>query len=154
LGPHDLWVAKALVDRLPAFVPEGSAVTPPPTNMVERALADVWSRTIPVVPAEWRRRVRRGLLRQLEGTVRELLNIAQGRVPNPMEGVEMRRVRAGVGLAADLAFVAVDIDLPPQALAVAPVRDLLQAFGDCLGLVSDIFCFRQDCVVDGDRSNC
>lgn len=153
LGPHDLCVAKALLDRLPAFVPEGSAVTPPPTNVVERALADVWSRTVPVVPAGWRRRFRQDLLTNLESTLWELLNIAEDRVPNPIECVEMRRIRGGVGLAADLAFVAVDIDLPPKALAAAPVRDLLQTFADCLGLVSDIFCFRKDRVVNGDHSN-
>jgi germacradienol/geosmin synthase len=153
LGLHDLRVAKALIDRLPVFVPEGSAVTPPPTNVVERALASVWSRTVPVVPVEWQRRFRRNLLSHLESTLWELLNIAEDRVPDPIECVEMRRATAGAGLAADLSFAAVDVDLPPKAFAIAPVRDLLHTFGDCMGLVSDIFSFRQDRIVDGNISN-
>ena len=98
---RDVVGAKVFVSRLPAFMPVDSAATPVPTNPVEAGLADLWSRTAPTMPEDWRRRFSAGLP-NLEDHLWELHNLVQDRVPDPVDHVEMRRQTSGSDFSANL----------------------------------------------------
>src|SRR6266700_139506 len=98
--------AKAYLDRLPAFMPTESEpaaepVAPSPSlepvNAVERGLADLWARTVPAMSGEWRQRFAESTRNLLNESLWELSNIHDGRIPNPIEYVAMRRMVGGSG---------------------------------------------------------
>ena len=94
---------KSYLDRLPAFMPmEPGAEVPEATNPVEAGLADLWARTVPGTSADWRARFTESTRNLLNESLWELSNINAGRVPNPVEYIEMRRKVGGAPWSAGL----------------------------------------------------
>ena len=59
-------IAKEYLDRLHLFMPTEGQAMPEPTNPVEQGLADLWTRTIPSMSADWMRRFWKGQLLRIK----------------------------------------------------------------------------------------
>ena len=80
---------RAQLVRLALFMPfDQAAQRPEPANPIERALLDLWRRTMPAHSVEWRRRFHTATTDLLDVVRWELRNISADRVANP------NRVRA------------------------------------------------------------
>jgi len=144
---------KAYLDRLPAFMPaDPSAGTPEPTNPVEAGLADLWARTVPKMSQQWRARFAQSTENLLNESLWELSNINEGRIPNPVEYIEMRRKVGGAPWSAGLVeFVTAEV---PAAVAHSrPLRVLRDAFADAVHLRNDLFSYQRETLEEGELSN-
>jgi germacradienol/geosmin synthase len=152
--PQDEEGAKAYLGRLAAFMPVHPAgALPEPVNAVERGLADLWARTVPTMSAEWRRRFAESTENLLNASLWELSNIRDGRVPNPIEYIEMRRKVGGAPWSADLVEHAVRAEIPARVVATRPLRVLKDAFSDGVHLRNDIFSYQRETESEGEINN-
>src|SRR6266566_131456 len=94
--------AAEYLEHLRAFMPLDGSPMPEPTNPVERALADLWARTVPTMSIHWRDRFAESTKNLLEDSLWELANISEGRTANPVENIEMRRKVGGAPWSANL----------------------------------------------------
>ncbi|RKS76892.1 germacradienol/geosmin synthase [Actinomadura pelletieri DSM 43383] len=147
---HDQAGAQAYLDRLPLFM---TLDPPDPTNAVERGLADLWARTVPARSVTWRRRFSESTLNLLRESLWELSNISAGRVPNPVEYIEMRRKVGGAPWSADLAEHAANVEIPERVVRTRPLRVLKETFADGVHLRNDIFSYQRETEVEGEVNN-
>ena len=148
--PQEQQGAREYLDRLPAFM---SLDPPEPCNAVERGLADLWARTVPAKSDAWRRRFSVSTLNLLRESLWELSNISTGRVPNPVEYIEMRRKVGGAPWSADLAEHAAGIELPERLVGIRPLRVLKDTFSDGVHLRNDIFSYQRETQSEGELNN-
>ncbi|TDD87221.1 terpene synthase family protein [Actinomadura rubrisoli] len=153
--PRDLAGAAEYLARLPAFMPmkAGAAPAPEPTGPVERGLADLWGRTVPLMSQEWRERFAESTHNVLQESLRELTNITDERVPNPIDYIEMRRKVGGAPWSADLAEVAAGAEVPADVAGTRPLRVLKDAFADSVHLRNDIFSYQREIESEGEVNN-
>ncbi|ARQ69634.1 terpene synthase family protein [Streptomyces marincola] len=145
---------KAYLDRLPAFMPlDPAAGTPEPTNPVEAGLADLWARTVPAMSPAWRRRFAESTANLLNESLWELSNINAGRVPNPVEYIEMRRKVGGAPWSAGLVEYAARAEVPAAVAASRPLRVLRDTFSDGVHLRNDLFSYQREIEDEGEMSN-
>jgi germacradienol/geosmin synthase len=146
--------AKEYLLRLRAFMPlDPAAELPEPTNPVERGLADLWVRTVPAMSADWRRRFVESTQNLLEESLWELANINEGRVPNPIEYIEMRRKVGGAPWSANLVEHAVGAEVPDAIAATRPMRVLKDTFADGVHLRNDLFSYQRETEEEGELAN-
>lgn len=151
----DMKGAEDYLNRLRAFMPiELGTPMPPPKNPVERALGDLWLRTTPGSSRDWRMRFVQSTRNLLEECVWELANIQEGRVANPIEYIEMRRLVGGAPWSADLVEHAVGIELPSEIADTRPLRVLKDTFSDGVHLRNDLFSYQREVEDEGELSNC
>ncbi|WP_336207425.1 terpene synthase family protein [Nonomuraea sp. LPB2021202275-12-8] len=152
--PGDREGGKAYLDRLPAFMPlEAGAEVPEPANPVEAGLADLWARTVPGTSADWRARFAESTRHLLNESLWELSNINAGRVPNPVEYIEMRRKVGGAPWSAGLVEHAVGAEVPARIAGSRPMRVLRDAFSDGVHLRNDLFSYQRETADEGELSN-
>ncbi|WP_233580670.1 terpene synthase family protein [Streptomyces triticirhizae] len=144
---------KAYLDRLPAFMPLDDAPTPAPSNPVEAGLADLWARTTPAMSAAWRARFAESTEHLLNESLWELSNINAGRVPNPVEYIEMRRKVGGAPWSAGLVEYAAGAEVPARVAASRPLRVLRDTFSDGVHLRNDLFSYQRETEEEGELSN-
>ncbi|MCZ7415383.1 MULTISPECIES: terpene synthase family protein [unclassified Streptomyces] len=145
---------KAYLDRLPAFMPmDPAAGTPEPTNPVEAGLKDLWARTVPAMSAGWRARFAENTEHLLNESLWELSNINIGRVPNPVEYIEMRRKVGGAPWSAGLVEYAAGAEVPDAVADSRPLRVLRDAFSDAVHLRNDLFSYERETRDEGELSN-
>lgn len=145
---------KAYLDRLPAFMPmDLSAGTPEPTNPVEAGLADLWVRTVPSMSPQWRARFAESTENLLNESLWELSNINEGRIPNPVEYIEMRRKVGGAPWSAGLVEHAAGAEVPAAIARSRPMRVLRDAFSDGVHLRNDLFSYEREIGSEGELSN-
>ncbi|MBA0054206.1 germacradienol/geosmin synthase [Streptomyces sp. AJS327] len=145
---------KAYLDRLPAFMPlDPEAGTPEPRNPVEAGLADLWARTVPAMSAQWRARFAESTENLLNESLWELSNINAGRVPNPVEYIEMRRKVGGAPWSAGLVEFAAHAEVPAELAESRPLRVLRDAFSDAVHLRNDLFSYQRETAEEGELSN-
>ncbi|GAA2164461.1 terpene synthase family protein [Actinomadura napierensis] len=149
--PQDQAGARAYLDRLPLFM---SLDPPEPRNAVERGLADLWARTVPVRSLAWRRRFAESTDALLRESLWELSNISTGRVPNPVEYVQMRRKVGGAPWSADLVEHAAGVEVPARVVGTRPLRVLKDTFSDGVHLRNDIFSYQRETESEGEINNC
>ncbi|TDD83393.1 terpene synthase family protein [Actinomadura rubrisoli] len=149
--PQDQPGAKTYLDRLPLFM---SSEPPEPENAVERGLIDLWARTVPAKSDAWRRRFAESTDNLLRESLWELANISTGRVPNPVEYVEMRRKVGGAPWSADLVEHAAGIEVPERLVGTRPLRVLKDTFADGVHLRNDIFSYQRETESEGEINNC
>ncbi|WP_433246295.1 terpene synthase family protein [Actinomadura nitritigenes] len=149
--PRDQAGARAYLDRLPAFM---SLDPPEPQNAVERGLTDLWARTVPARSPAWRRRFAESTGALLRESLWELSNISTGRVPNPIEYVQMRRKVGGAPWSADLVEHAAGAEVPARVVGTRPLRVLKDAFADGVHLRNDIFSYQRETETEGEVNNC
>jgi germacradienol/geosmin synthase len=151
----DMKGAKHYLHRLRAFMPIHPTETlPPPTNPVERGLADLWSRTAFTKSVDWRLRFSQSTKNLLEESLWELANINQNRVSNPIEYIEMRRKVGGAPWSADLVEHAVFVEVPATIAATRPMRVLKDTFADGVHLRNDLFSYQREVEDEGENANC
>ncbi|TYK52883.1 terpene synthase family protein [Actinomadura decatromicini] len=148
--PQDQEGARVYLDRLPLFM---SLDPPEPRNAVERGLADLWARTVPAKSQAWLARFSESTLNLLRESRWELSNISTGRIPNPVEYVEMRRKVGGAPWSADLAEHAAGIEVPERVVGTRPLRVLKDTFADGVHLRNDIFSYQRETESEGEINN-
>lgn len=151
--PQDRSGAKQYLDRLPMFMPVDLSGPPEPTNPVERSLADLWARTAPTKSEAWRRRFFESTKNLLEESTWELNNIAERRLANPIEYVEMRRKVGGAPWSAGLVEHAVFVEVPDRIAATRPMQVLKDSFADAVHLRNDLFSYQREVQNEGELSN-
>lgn len=138
--------AKAYLSRIAAFLPGDGVSMPPPANVAERALVDLWPATF----AEFSPRLRGGFPVHVgeftDGRLWELANRAQGRVPDSVDYLEMRRHTAGQGFATDLVQHAAGTD-------IEGLGDIEAAFADVAAWREDIRSYHADVEGEGSVNN-
>ncbi|MCK1794785.1 germacradienol/geosmin synthase [Streptomyces sp. XM4193] len=145
---------KRYLDRLPAFMPMDLADGfPEPTNPVEAGLADLWARTVPEMSLDWRARFAESTEHLLNESLWELSNINAGRVPNPVEYIEMRRKVGGAPWSAGLVEYAAQAEVPASVAHSRPLRVLRDAFSDGVHLRNDLFSYERETQEEGELSN-
>ncbi|QFG24414.1 germacradienol/geosmin synthase [Actinomadura sp. WMMB 499] len=149
--PQDHTGARSYLDRLPLFM---SLEPPEATNAVERGLADLWARTVPSRSDAWRERFAVSTDNLLRESLWELRNISDGRVPNPVEYIEMRRKVGGAPWSADLVEHAAGVEIPERVVATRPLRVLKDTFSDGVHLRNDIFSYQRETEREGEINNC
>lgn len=147
---------KECVDRLLAFMPLApSSAAPEPTHPLERGLADLWARTVPGKSAAWRLRFFRSTRQFIDEAFRELSNISEQRVANPIEYIELRR-RSGASdpWVTSLIEHASCIELPERIVDTRPMQVLRAAFADAIHLRNDLFSYQREIQQEGELTNC
>ncbi|HEX6352070.1 terpene synthase family protein [Actinophytocola sp.] len=150
---RDLPAARAYLDRLAAFMPVDGEITEEPENPVERGLADLWGRTVPVHSLDFRRRFVLSTRNLLDESLWELANINEGRVANPIEYVEMRRKVGGAPWSANLIEHVVGAEVPAEIAASRAMIVLRDTFADAVHLRNDIFSYEREVLDEGELSN-
>ncbi|WP_432081661.1 germacradienol/geosmin synthase Cyc2 [Streptomyces sp. WAC 04229] len=144
---------KAHLDRLPLFMPlDLTTGTPEPENPVEAGLADLWTRTVPAMSADWRRRFAVATEHLLNESLWELSNINEGRIANPVEYIEMRRKVGGAPWSAGLVEYAT-AEVPAAVAGTRPLRVLMETFSDGVHLRNDLFSYQREVEDEGELSN-
>ncbi|MFC7937796.1 germacradienol/geosmin synthase Cyc2 [Streptomyces sp. MPA0124] len=150
---QDRLAGKAHLDRLPLFMPLDDATEmPEPENPVEAGLADLWTRTVPAMSADWRRRFAVATEHLLNESMWELSNINEGRVANPVEYIEMRRKVGGAPWSAGLVEYAT-AEVPAAVAGSRPLRVLMETFSDAVHLRNDLFSYQREVEDEGELSN-
>ncbi|WP_327392032.1 MULTISPECIES: family 2 encapsulin nanocompartment cargo protein terpene cyclase [unclassified Streptomyces] len=145
---------KAYLDRLPRFMPlDDTTPVPEPANPVEAGLADLWARTVPSMSARWRARFAESTENLLNESLWELSNINIGRVPNPVEYIEMRRKVGGAPWSAGLVEFAAHAEVPGQVAGSRPLCVLRDSFSDAVHLRNDLFSYQREIQDEGELSN-
>jgi germacradienol/geosmin synthase len=150
---RDVTGAREHLDRLAAFMPVEGPISATPANPVERGLSDLWVRTIPTMSADWRRRYAETTRNLLQESMWELGNISEGRLPNPIEYVEMRRKVGGAPWSANLVEHAVGAEVPAEIAATRPMRVLRDTFSDGVHLRNDLFSYQREVEREGEVNN-
>ncbi|USX52674.1 hypothetical protein [Lentzea sp. HUAS12] len=142
LRSRDVAGGKAFVAGLKSVL-SGSA----PMNPAEKGLADLVSRsTLDSFDSEH-------LAEFLDALLWELHNTAQGRVPDPIDLVEMRRRSIATELSAKLARGSVGAELPEELLRNSTMRALVDSFGDVPALRQEIVGFDRTYATGGSTTS-
>ncbi|MDT8915902.1 terpene synthase family protein [Amycolatopsis sp. PS_44_ISF1] len=149
----DTAAARAHLGRLASFMPVTGEITEAPGNPVERGLADLWDRTVPLRSAGWRRRFAESTRNLLEESLWELANINDGRISNPVEYITMRRKVGGAPWSANLIEHSVHAEVPDAIAGKRPMEVLRDCFADAVHLRNDLFSYQREVEEEGELSN-
>ncbi|MFE0512756.1 germacradienol/geosmin synthase Cyc2 [Streptomyces sp. NPDC058964] len=150
---QDRAAGRTHLDRLPLFMPLGlTSPVPEPENPVEAGLADLWTRTVPSMSADWRRRFAVATEHLLNESMWELSNINEGRIANPVEYIEMRRKVGGAPWSSGLVEYAT-AEVPASVAGTRPLRVLMETFSDAVHLRNDLFSYQREVEDEGENSN-
>ncbi|MGE6760145.1 family 2 encapsulin nanocompartment cargo protein terpene cyclase [Corallococcus interemptor] len=149
---RDVAGGQAYLDRLPLFMPLDMSPPPEPVNPVERALWDLWQRTVPSMSMDWRRRFFENTKHLLDESMWEIENISEARVSNPIEYIEMRRKVGGAPWSSDLVEHAVAAEIPARVVKSRPMRVFKDTFSDAVHLRNDLFSYERE-LEEGELSN-
>jgi germacradienol/geosmin synthase len=151
---QDRQAGREHLDRLAAFMPaDASARLPEPRNPVEAGLADLWARTVPAMSVCWRQRFAESTENLLRESLWELSNIDAGRIPNPVEYIEMRRKVGGAPWSAGLVELAARAEVPAAVAESRPLCVLRDSFSDAVHLRNDLFSYQRETQEEGELSN-
>ncbi|WP_237101242.1 germacradienol/geosmin synthase, partial [Nonomuraea sp. MG754425] len=141
------------VNDLHGFTPFDSPATPAPSNPIEYGLASLWSRTFSGSSPGWRRRFAASTQGLIRGCLRELDNIRDDRVPNPIEYIGLRRA-SGVGpWVADLVEYVSDAEMPAKLVDTRPLKGLRDAFADGVHLLNDLCSYQREVGEEDEHNN-
>jgi germacradienol/geosmin synthase len=150
---RDLAAARLTTARLSACMPLDGESPPVPANGMERALADLWTRTTADMTARERRTLRDAVDTMTEAWVWELSNQVQNRVPDPVDYLEMRRQTFGADITLHLCRMGRGPAVPPDVYRSGPVRSLENAAVDYACLLNDIFSYQKEIEYEGEMHN-
>ena len=103
---------------------------------------------------DWRLRYSEDTKNLFMENLRELFNISQDRVPNPIEYIEeIRRKVGGAPLSTDLVEHTLFMEIPPEIAPTRPMRVLKDSFSDWVHLHNDIFSYQREIEQGGENSN-
>ncbi|MFF8092771.1 germacradienol/geosmin synthase Cyc2 [Streptomyces sp. NPDC016675] len=150
---RDLAAARLTTARLSACMPLDGEPVPPPANAMERSLTDLWTRTTAGMTPGQRRPLKAAVDKMTEAWVWELANQIQGRVPDPVDYLEMRRATFGSDLTLGLCRAGHGPAVPPEVYRSGPVRSLENAAIDYACLVNDVFSYQKEIEYEGEMHN-
>ncbi|WP_020667245.1 terpene synthase family protein [Amycolatopsis nigrescens] len=151
---RDVAAAKICDDRLAAFMPvEDGEPVPPPTNAIERGLADLWQRTAGPMPIPAREVFRKAVQDMTASWVWEVANQAQHRIPDPIDYVEMRRRTFGSDMTMSLRKLASFDVVPPEIYQTRTVRELETAAQDYACFTNDLYSYQKEIEFEGELHN-
>ncbi|MFI8962913.1 germacradienol/geosmin synthase [Streptomyces sp. NPDC053493] len=153
--PRNLTAAKEQTERLKSLMPleDPAAGAVDAANPLERALADVWARTARPMSRTARARLRTAMELMLDSWLWELHNVAQHRVPDPVDYVEMRRSTFGSELTMLMGRLRREEALPAELYRSGTVRALENAVMDYGAMVNDLFSYQKEIEVEGEIHN-
>ncbi|WP_418955385.1 terpene synthase family protein [Streptomyces tritici] len=153
--PRNLAGAKECNERLKACMPveEPAAGLALAVAPLERSLADLWARTATPMSPEARGQLRNALDVMLDSWLWELHNMAQHRVPDPVDYIEMRRTTFGSELTMLLSKLRHADALPPEIYSTGTVRSLESSVSDYATLLNDLFSYQKEVEVEGEVHN-
>ncbi|MGW0519006.1 terpene synthase family protein [Crossiella sp. NPDC003009] len=149
---RDLAGARSYVDRLMTFLPGKLSAMPAPADPVQAGLADLWTRMAPTLPPSGRAAYPGQLGEFLRGPLWEIHNVLLGRVPDPVDYLEMRRQTGGGMFAYGLAMAALGGDLPAAVREHRTMRALAEIFAEAPGIRNDVLSYDKE-VRAGDTHN-
>ncbi|WOX26230.1 terpene synthase family protein [Streptomyces solicathayae] len=120
---------------------------------LERSLADLWARTAGPMSAWGRTQLRAALDAMLDSWMWELHNMAQHRVPDPVDYIEMRRTTFGSELTMLLSRLRHADALPEEIYRTGTVRALENSVSDYATLLNDLFSYQKEIEVEGEVHN-
>ncbi|GHA90552.1 hypothetical protein GCM10010305_37750 [Streptomyces termitum] len=150
----DLQGAREFTDRLHAFLrPEEGALLPEPVNAVERGIADLQRHLYPPRLAHWREEFSLALRRYVEAGVEELANSRTGRVPHLIDYAPFRRESFAAHTAPYSVELSTGARIPERIRRSRPVRGLMDAFMDVMGLANDVASYEREVHEEHDVNN-
>lgn len=120
---------------------------------MERSLADLWARTAGPMSPWGRAQLRTSLDAMLDSWLWELHNMAQHRVPDPVDYIEMRRTTFGSELTMLLSRLRHADALPEAIYRTGTVRALENSVADYGSLINDLFSYQKEIEVEGEVHN-
>ncbi|MFJ8929104.1 germacradienol/geosmin synthase Cyc2 [Streptomyces sp. NPDC102364] len=150
---RDLAAAKLCTARLSACMPVDGEEIPPPTNAMERGLADLWRRTTAAMTPEQRCTLKDAVEVMTESWVWEVANQLQNRIPDPVDYLEMRRATFGSDLTTSLCRMGHGPAVPPEVYRTGPVRALENSAIDYAMLLNDVFSYQKEIEFEGEIHN-
>ncbi|MGQ0837199.1 terpene synthase family protein [Actinokineospora sp.] len=150
---RDLAAAKLCNERLSTFMPLDAGPVPPPTNPIERGLADLWQRTAGPMSDAARRQFRTAVEDMTASWLWELANQTQNRVPDPIDYIEMRRKTFGSDLTIGLARLAHSDVVPERLYQTRVLRELDTAAQDYACFTNDLFSYQKEIEFEGELHN-
>lgn len=136
--------AKSYVDRLVTFMPADLADMPAPEDPVQAGLADLWTRMSPGMSPAARAAFPAQLSPYLYAGLWEIQNELQGRLPDAVDYVEMRRLTGAGELAYALAVLGLGGELPQEVLRHRTMQELNEVFVDIPLLRNDIISYDKE----------
>ncbi|MCC9307322.1 germacradienol/geosmin synthase, partial [Kitasatospora sp. RB6PN24] len=150
----DVAGARACVERLAAFMPlDDPAAGPEPATAVERGLAELWAKTTGPLDRKARDTFRQAVEAMLRSWVWEVANLAENRIPDPVDFIEMRRDTFGTDLTMALSRFAHQRTVPDEVFESGTVQALEHAAADYAWLINDLFSHRKEIQYEGDLHN-
>jgi germacradienol/geosmin synthase len=150
---RDMAGAKLFNARLSAFMPIDDEPVPPPTNPVERGLADMWMRTAGAMSREARALFRKAIEDMTESWLWELANLIQNRVPDPIDYIEMRRKTFGSDLTMSLSRLTLGDGIPSQVFQTRAMRGIDNSAADYACMTNDVFSYQKEIEFEGELHN-
>lgn len=150
---RDLAAAKLCTARLSACMPVDGEEIPPPTNAMERGLADLWRRTTAAMTPQQRRTLKDAVEVMTASWVWEVANQLQNRIPDPVDYLEMRRATFGSDLTTSLCRMGHGPAVPPEVYRTGPVRALENSAIDYAMLLNDVFSYQKEIEFEGEIHN-
>ncbi|RJQ79444.1 hypothetical protein D5S17_10540 [Pseudonocardiaceae bacterium YIM PH 21723] len=134
----DLAGTKAFTRGLADFLITEPVLPRPPVNPAERGLAEAWQNLLPCVASDQLSRLRTGVLQFTDSAVREVANLAQDRIPDPVDHVENLRHKVGLILAPELLLFSLGNRVPSEVMRTREMVAVLDAWTDVAGLNYDL----------------
>ena len=150
---RDPAAAAAQSRRLPLFMPPQGVQAPLPANVIERSLADLWTRTVQFLPSAALEPLRCHSAAMFSAWVWESLNLSQHRVPDLIDYIEMRRVGFSAEVMIDLMRAKIGEGVPPAVLNSPTMASLEHAAMDYLCFTNDVYSYLKEIECDGDFHN-
>ncbi|MFI9201058.1 family 2 encapsulin nanocompartment cargo protein terpene cyclase [Streptomyces sp. NPDC053048] len=150
---HDMTAAKACNARLLEFMPLDVDAMPHPANVLERSLADLWTRMAGPMTEEARRTFRAAIETMVDSWLWELANQKENRVPEPVDYIEMRRRTFGSELTMALSRIGHGRTVPPEVYRSRPVQAMENAAADYACMINDIFSYQKEIEFEGEVHN-
>ncbi|GAA2800004.1 terpene synthase family protein [Crossiella cryophila] len=150
---RNILAGRAYVDRLMTFLPQDLAKMPAPEDPVQAGLADLWTRMAPNLPPSGRAAFPGQLGEFLYGPLWEVHNVIQGRSPDPVDYVEMRRQTGGGMFAYALAMAGLGGDLPAAVWEHRTMKALGEIFAEVPPLRNDIISYDKEIHREGEIHN-
>nr|WP_042188129.1 geosmin synthase [Kibdelosporangium sp. MJ126-NF4] len=150
---RDLVGAREYLDQLERFMTREGETPPEPSNPAEAGLADLWARTVPAMSADWRERFITSTHNLMVESMWELNNINIGRIPNPIEYIQMRRRVGGAPWSANLVEFTSAAEVPDRFARTRQYEVLTDAFSDAVHLRNDLFSYQREVQEEGENSN-
>ncbi|MGF1426051.1 terpene synthase family protein [Kitasatospora sp. LaBMicrA B282] len=146
--------AKAWAEGLKEHLPLDSQDDDPvPTTALQRGLADLWQRTTGPLDEAQRCELRGALEAMLDSWVWEISNLAQHRIPDPVDFIEMRRVTYGSEVVANLSRCAQYEAVPAEVWRSGTVKALENSAFDYGWMINDLYSYQKEIEFQGDFHN-